>query len=148
VIDITGAVVLDLLIKPRRAIPADATRIHGITNTMVSNWPTWVHVQKSIMDALQWHNIVIYNADYDLRVIHQTDKGWAVQDSLLSIQSAYCAMLNYAAFVGEWNEYRGSFRWQKLSGGDHSALGDCRATLDLIKRMAAAKMSYESDTVI
>jgi DNA polymerase-3 subunit epsilon len=46
-------------------------------------------------------------------------------------------MRQYAAFVGEWNEYHGNYRWQRLPGGDHSALGDARATLSLLKRMAA-----------
>jgi DNA polymerase-3 subunit epsilon len=45
-------------------------------------------------------------------------------------------MLQYAEWFGEWNSYHQSFRWQKLQGGDHSALGDCFATLELIKRMA------------
>ena len=27
-------------------------------------------------------------------------------------------------------------RWQKLPGGDHSALGDCRATLAILHEMA------------
>jgi DNA polymerase-3 subunit epsilon len=50
-----------------------------------------------------------------------------------------CATLRvkHAEWVGEWNDYRGSFRWQKLQGGDHSALGDCVATLETIKKMAA-----------
>jgi DNA polymerase-3 subunit epsilon len=45
-------------------------------------------------------------------------------------------MLKHAEWVGEWNDYHGSFRWQKLVGGDHSALGDCLATLETIRKMA------------
>jgi DNA polymerase-3 subunit epsilon len=45
-------------------------------------------------------------------------------------------MLAYSKYVGEWNDYRKDFKWQKLQGGDHSALGDCRATLEVIKKMA------------
>jgi DNA polymerase-3 subunit epsilon len=43
----------------------------------------------------------------------------------------------YAQFVGDWNEYHGNYKWQRLPGGDHSALGDCRATLAVLKEMAA-----------
>ena len=50
--------------------------------------------------------------------------------------SVHCAMRQYAKYCGEWNSYYNNFKWQPLSGGDHSALGDCRATLELIKRMA------------
>jgi hypothetical protein len=48
-----------------------------------------------------------------------------------------CAMRRYAAYVGEPSK-RGGYRSQKLSGGDHSALGDALATLRLIKEMATA----------
>jgi hypothetical protein len=42
----------------------------------------------------------------------------------------------YSQFIGDWNDYYGSYCWQKLPGGDHSALGDCIATLEIIKLMA------------
>ncbi|NJO78661.1 MAG: hypothetical protein HC827_09085 [Cyanobacteria bacterium RM1_2_2] len=44
----------------------------------------------------------------------------------------------YSQWVGEWNELHGDYRWQKLPSGDHSALGDCRATLTIIQEMAAS----------
>lgn len=36
-----------------------------------------------------------------------------------------------------------SYRWQPLDGGDHSAIGDCRATLALLQRMATSKSNEE-----
>lgn len=45
-------------------------------------------------------------------------------------------MLQYSQFVGDWDRYRNAYRWQKLWGGDHTALGDCRATLARIAEMA------------
>jgi hypothetical protein len=46
-----------------------------------------------------------------------------------------CAMRAFAAYVGERSK-RGGYRNQKLVGGDHTALGDARATLRLIEQMA------------
>jgi DNA polymerase III subunit epsilon len=46
-------------------------------------------------------------------------------------------MLWYSQWVGERNEYHGDYKWQRLPGGDHSALGDCKATLEVIEAMAA-----------
>jgi DNA polymerase-3 subunit epsilon len=43
----------------------------------------------------------------------------------------------YSQWVGEWNDYHQDYKWQRLPGGDHSALGDCKATLEVIRRMAA-----------
>ncbi len=47
-----------------------------------------------------------------------------------------CAMVAYAQYVGEMNHKGTGYKWHKLRGGDHTALGDCRATLGLIRRMA------------
>jgi DNA polymerase III subunit epsilon len=46
-------------------------------------------------------------------------------------------MRRYAAYVGEPSKRGGGYRSQKLTGGDHSALGDALATLRLIEEMAA-----------
>jgi DNA polymerase-3 subunit epsilon len=44
-------------------------------------------------------------------------------------------MRAFAAYVGERSR-RGSYKNQKLPGGDHTAIGDARATLRLIEQMA------------
>ncbi|MEM7803199.1 MAG: hypothetical protein AAF633_28675 [Chloroflexota bacterium] len=48
-------------------------------------------------------------------------------------------MLRYSEYVGEWNSYRQSYKWQTLPAGDHSALGNCLATLGVIKEMASSE---------
>jgi DNA polymerase-3 subunit epsilon len=79
--------------------------------------------------------VVIYNKAYDLRLIRQSLMRFS---SPLPFTPARveCAMLQYADYVGDWNEYHQNFKWPKLEGGDHSAVGDCLATLEVIKRMA------------
>ena len=42
-----------------------------------------------------------------------------------------------AAYVVGERSKRGGYKNQKLPGGDHTAMGDARATLRLIERMAA-----------
>lgn len=49
----------------------------------------------------------------------------------------------YSEFVGEWNDYFGNNKWQKLPGGDHSAVGDCLATLEVIKYIAKTPADAE-----
>nr|MDQ3317019.1 DNA polymerase III subunit epsilon [Actinomycetota bacterium] len=80
--------------------------------------------------------VVVYNAPYDRRV-------WDAAVGRLGARAALagglppweCAMRAFAAYVGERSK-RGGHRNQKLVGGDHTALGDARATLRLIERMA------------
>ncbi len=46
-------------------------------------------------------------------------------------------MERYAAYTGEWSDDWRDYRWQRLPGGGHRALDDCRAVLTLIRLMAA-----------
>lgn len=53
-----------------------------------------------------------------------------------------CAMLEYATFVGTWHDYYRNYRYQPLGGG-HRAVGDCRACLQVLQRMANTPLSTE-----
>ena len=139
-----GEILLNAQIRTRRPIPAEATAIHGITNERVRyldsyhRWHPWIYWY------LHGRLAVIYNAAYDVRILHQTATSY---DLPLPVGAYACAMEQYARFVGEWSDYHQSFRWQKLppvpGESAHSAIADCRATLALIKRMAEAKEDGE-----
>lgn len=155
VIDVAGSTLLNILVKPTRPIPPEATAIHGITNEEVAASATWGEIDEQLFSLMsQASAIAIYNAEYDLRLIYQSrvavglaDPGYddssywyhktdAPPECLAITAKTVCAMEIYAAFYGEWSDYHQSYRWQKLDGG-HRALGDCLATLKLIKEMAA-----------
>lgn len=140
-VNLAGEMVLDTLVKPTRAIPDEVIRIHGITNEMVADAPGFDVVHRQLADLLLGKRVVIYNSDFDTRLIRQSGVAYGYLSELLC--DFECAMKKYAAFYGEWNEQRGEYRWQKLRGGDHSAKGDCLATLALIKRMAGTALSVE-----
>lgn len=148
IIDQDGSVVFDSLVKPRQPIPAEATAIHGITNEMVASAPNWAEIHDQVAEIVASKKLVTYNADYDLRLLEQT----ANQYGLTSIaHTAGCAMLAYAEFYGEWDEHKGTYRWQKLAnaaaqqgvvtdGEAHRALADVMTTLGVLKAMAKADL--------
>ena len=138
VINGRGDVLMDnVLVRPKGRIEPDAARIHHITEEMVANAPSFLDVLPQLRDVVRDKLLVIYNAEYDLRLLIQSAKAHGSMPYLP--HGGYdCAMLRYAEWVGKWNDYHGSFRWQKLAGGDHSALGDCIATLAVIEKMAGA----------
>jgi DNA polymerase III subunit epsilon len=142
VINSLGDVLLNTLVNPVRLIPAEVTAIHGITNEMVKDAPMWLGVYWRLREITEGKIIATYNLDFDYRMIEQSGRRF---DGLpvLGVKRSHCAMRKYAAYYGEWNDYFGSYKWQKLEGGDHSALGDCLATLELIKRMASANLAEE-----
>jgi DNA polymerase-3 subunit epsilon len=128
-------VLLDTLVKPTQPIPFDSTAIHGITNDDVRTAQTFMKVYEKVQAIIQGNTIVIYNAQFDIRLIQQSLAKYNVLPLGLDIDHVNCAMLMYSAWVGEQWPY-GGYKWQKLESGDHTALGDCRATLALIKKMA------------
>ena len=136
---VRGDVLLDnVLVKPTRPIPAAAERIHGIATKAVAFAITFKDLAVDIRRMIDGRRVVIFNREYDYRLLRQSALAYGL-DAYAAIPSSAsfeCAMLPYSAWVGEWNAYYASYRWQRLPGGDHSALGDCRATRRLLFEMA------------
>jgi len=134
----SGTALLDSLVKPKGNIPRQASAIHGLTTTAVAAAPTWPELHDQVGEILQRASqIVIYNAEFDLRLLRQTRDLYALPPVGPPRSRYHCAMQQYARFMGQWDAARQSFRWQALRGGNHRALGDCRATLQLLKKMSA-----------
>ncbi|MFD4535655.1 3'-5' exonuclease [Kitasatospora sp. NPDC058397] len=152
-----GEKLLDTLLDPGEPIPPDATEIHGITDADVAGFPTFGEVLPELTRVLAGRRIVIYNRSFDRdRLRHELDRWhrentplhpplissrWhdhpAVEEWIDAQRWEECAMEQYAQFVGEWNDYYGSYRWQRLNGG-HRAGGDCLAVADRLREIAAA----------
>ena len=133
IIDTLGNVLLDTLVKPVGPIPAAATAIHGITDEMVAEAHTFAQLLPRIEAIIATRMVVIYNAAYDIRLLVQSARLWNIEPP--AAMDYHCAMEAYAAWFGDWSSYHRSYKWQPLNGG-HRALGDCRATLELIRQMA------------
>lgn len=147
-----GAVLLDTLVNPCWAISPEAQRVHGITTEQVANAPTFTDIERTLRKLLTGKLVAIYNLAFDHGVLERevrrmwrqlglpdTDPEQAVEEWF------HCAawldvMPPYSAWCGEWNDHYRSFTWQRLPGGDHSAIGDCRATLNVLRRMAASSL--------
>jgi DNA polymerase-3 subunit epsilon len=122
------------LVKPQNPIPPGATAIHGITDEMVQHAPDFTTVYQKLAEFLIDKTIVIYNASFDTAMLSQTAARYGLE---IYLKNTACAMEQYAAYCGVWNDYWKSFKWQRLPAGDHTALGDCLATLKIIKEMAS-----------
>ena len=144
VIDASGRVLFDSLVKPCQAIPPDATRIHGITDAMVNQAPVWHEVYPDVSRLLKnASQIVVYNAEFDRRILQQVTR----RAGLTPVRTKWgCAMLQYAAYAGVWNAKYGNWRWHKLEqaarnfgltyNGAHRALADARMCRAVVAGMA------------
>lgn len=138
-----GTVLVNQLIKPTRPIQQGAQNVHGISNEMVDTMPTWKTVYPRLAPIFEAHDLIIYNKGYDLPILQRVTReaGFELPKGKLCV----CAMLAYAEFKGEWNDYRGSYKWHKLTDAAHyediaiksahDAVGDVLMTLALVNKM-------------
>jgi DNA polymerase-3 subunit epsilon len=136
VIDLDGNVLFNENIKPtkRKRMSRDAVAIHGLTMKALSQCKTFAELAKPLERVLGNKTVISYNAMFDGRMYAQTLK---LAGGFLHRGDWADIMDEYAKYVGEWDDCHQDYRWQRLPGGTHSALGDCRATLELLRKMAA-----------
>lgn len=132
-----GTPVFDSLFRPTVPIQWDATKVHGIDDAKVADAPRFAERYDSLVNVIGGYEteLLAYNAAFDRRMLRQTCERYGLPLAALYVPWQ-CVMERYAACVGEWSTLHQSYRFQPLPGGDHTALGDCRATLALLQQMA------------
>lgn len=141
-----GSVLYHSLVKTHDPIPMDATRIHGIEDAHVVNAPTWPDVLPAILPVLTGTHVLVYNATYDRKMMHQSAEVWGLaKTDWKTLGSWHCLMEAFAEVYGDWNAYHGNYRWQPLHRaaahyqldfeGEHSAIGDAKMAWRVACRM-------------
>lgn len=133
IISKTGEPLLNSLVKPTLTIPSGASRIHGITDDMVATAPTFPEIYPQILEVCSTNQVLIYNAGFDMSILDYCCKLHNLPKLKFNLK---CLMQIAAEWYGNWNKYHNSYTYPKLPNGNHRALGDCLAGLQLIKRMA------------
>lgn len=149
IIDKHGTVLFDKLIKPDIPIPQGALSVHGITDEMVANAPTFADVWPELEAILSKYSIWCYNAGFDFSAIISSAYYAKIKvPKEISHDSRWnCMMLAYAEYYGDWSDYHDSYTWKQLgfacedlgveSSGYHRALGDVNNTLGVMRALAA-----------
>lgn len=149
VINADREVLFESLVNPQMPIAPEATRIHGISDSDVADVPDFAGVFRDLDRVLKGRRVVIYNAEFDTKVLRRElqrgfveNRGCGVVDAAQRAAAWMdrwatweCAMEAYSAFTGEWSEYHGSYRWLPLNGG-HRAVEDCRAVVTRLEEMS------------
>ncbi len=131
IVDHDGAVLFESLVKPTTKISFEAMRVHHITAALVQDAPPWLEIWPQVAAILQERRCVIYNADFDLRLMRQSHLAHRlVWDAPIN---HFCLMKLYAQFRGDWNSRTGDYRWYSLD----EARWQCRLTLPNAHRARA-----------
>ena len=146
-IDHDGKTLIDTLIRPTSPMPAEATKIHGITNEMVADAPGFSEIVLDLIVLTKDKLVVIYNASFDQRMLHQSAQANKIEQISVKLD-VVCAMKLYAQFYGDWNDYRRNYKWQKQANAArqlgikapddlHRAAVDAELCRLIVKGMAA-----------
>jgi DNA polymerase III epsilon subunit-like protein len=145
VVDIHGNVLIDTLIAPRSPIPPETTRVHGIVDADVVGAPNWMDVYPILAALLRERPVVVYNADFDRRMIAGCCTSFGIEGETAEW---HCAMRQYAAWAGVRSSHkRQRYRLHKLGDalaefdlppGNHRALADAVACRSLVLALAAS----------
>jgi DNA polymerase III epsilon subunit-like protein len=143
-VDERGVAVMDTLVNPERLIPWQASKVHGISDSMVRGMPTLTDLMPTICRIVSGQQIVIYNATFDTPFF---------PGRLREASKIDCAMRRFA-------ETTGGGAWRKLdvaaahvghvwSGHAHRACADalaCRSVWNWLEAKASRRSSGASST--
>jgi DNA polymerase-3 subunit epsilon len=138
VVDASGKVLVERLVRPTCPIHPRATAVHGYDADALSSAPTFAEVLPELRACLDGSRAIAYNAPFDERLMRQSAAVWGAEPVDASWE---CAMRWYAQYVGLTSGARGGYMSPKLPRGDadqarHGARRDCLLTLRLLTRMA------------
>lgn len=135
-INLKGETIYNQRFNPLSAINPKAQAVHGLSAEVLAGEPRFADEFTTILGHLTTSSMVLtYNAAFDVeRFIHTCRLHGKQGYSFL----VHCLMEWYAQYVNQWSRYHQSYRWQPLNG-DHTALGDCRAALGVLREMAGGE---------
>lgn len=134
--------VFHTLVNPGRAIPWSATRIHGITNEMVTSAPTERVALTAFFEWLSGRALVAHNAPFDLSFV----QCGAARAGLTAPRSAICTVRLSRRLLlgGRHNLDEVCARLGVTTQDRHRALGDTLATAEVFVRLRAILLERET----
>ena len=137
----SGEILLETFVRPLTPIEDAARAVHGITDEQLASAPKWPAIYPRLVEALAGKRVLAYNASFDADAI-------ATSFRLRSLEAPALHWLDlmepYAKWWGEWSDTHHDYRWQRLPGGGHRAVDDCRAALELLQMMAQTAQAAQT----
>lgn len=145
-----GGLIFHTLIKPTTPISDETAAIHGITNAMVADAPSFVEVLPRLMAVIDGKTLAIWNASFDVRLLITAAH---IHQVVMPRLTYRCVMTEYAKAFGHPHEKRADdFKWWRLTAayehqfpmtddalkllsGAHDATTDCVMTAQLMRLM-------------
>ncbi|EHE6020016.1 3'-5' exonuclease [Salmonella enterica] len=138
-----GDLIYETRLKPTVSIEPAAAAVHGISDDELVSAPSWPDIAQQLQHHIDQRPLVIFNADFDMRILKQTAEAHNDPVSWLDTLTVYCAMRLAAGYYGPTNRYgtislasaasQAGLNW---SGRAHSAVADAVMTAGVVRDIA------------
>ena len=142
IVDANGAVIFESYCKPTVPVESGAQAIHGIGPEKLKDAPSWLAIAAQVRAALEGKTVVIFNSDFDMRILSQTATAQGDEALWLTELETVCAMYAAADVYGATNQYgtislanAAAAAGVEFQGRAHSAAGDAATTALLWRAM-------------
>ena len=142
VIDTIGNILLNTTVKPSRPYGDDneAVTVHGIRYSELLDAPSWPQVQEQLINIAAKRPILIYNADFDIRLMQQSA---VLHGCARAEYRAGCMMKLYSQWYAVRHHETPRRHRLVQAAADcgvrvtnaHRALADCLTTLGVFRYM-------------
>ena len=129
---------LDVLVNPGRSIPPESVRIHGITDATVADAPTVEAVLPEIVRFAEDTVLVGHHVGFDLGFLRQVTDGLGLppaDEHAIPCSTRGCCRRSSTARLEKHDLDSVCRRLGVAARGRHSALGDARATAEILVRL-------------
>lgn len=131
----------ETLLKPKKEIPRDITKLTGISNEMVSDSPAFYEILDSLYDFIGNYNIVGHNLKFDMGFLYKNGLDTFSQkrkyfDTLDIARKTLKDMPNYKL------ETLSNYYNIRDNSTAHRALSDCLATGYLFNNLAYNRINF------
>ncbi|ELJ4169144.1 3'-5' exonuclease [Salmonella enterica] len=138
-----GETIFETRLKPTVSIDPAAAAVHGISDDDLVRAPSWPDIAQQLQHHIGRRPLVIFNAEFDTRILKQTAAAHNDPASWLDSLTVYCAMRLAAGYYGPTNRYgtislataasQAGLNW---SGQAHSAVADAVMTARVVNDVA------------
>ncbi|HFL2923295.1 TPA: exonuclease domain-containing protein [Salmonella enterica] len=142
-VNVSGDLIYETRLKPTVSIDPAAAAVHGISEAMLADAPAWPDIAQQLQHHIGRRPLVIFNADFDMRILKQTAAAHNDPASWLDCLTVYCAMRLAAGYYGPTNRYgtislasaasQAGLNW---NGRAHSAVADAVMTAGVVRDIA------------
>ena len=130
-IDLDGNLLYNSLIRPRTSISRTGVRLHGITNEMVADAPTWEQAAPEVRALLDQRIMLAFDSISDVLRIKKTS---ALYDMQFGPIRHECIQRN-VMLERNLKQAPPLYMAAGREGQNHRALDDCLLCVDIIRRI-------------